>query len=70
MYRTRKLGPAAMSVAKAEQTGDKAIRRFIVTSLSTAEPVARELYEELYCARGECENRIKEAQLDLFADRL
>jgi hypothetical protein len=28
------------------------------------------LYEELYCARGECENRIKEAQLDLFADRL
>ena len=31
---------------------------------------ARELYEEFYCARGECENRIKEAQLDLFADRL
>ena len=31
---------------------------------------ARTLYEQLYCARGECENRIKEAQLDLFADRL
>ncbi len=30
----------------------------------------RELYEELYCARGEMENRIKEAQLNLFADRL
>jgi hypothetical protein len=30
----------------------------------------RTLYEELYCARGECENRIKEAQLDLSADRL
>ena len=29
-----------------------------------------ELYEDFYCARGECENRIKEAQLDLFADRL
>ena len=41
-----------------------------MTSLSTAEWAARELYEELYCARGECENRIKEAQLDLFADRL
>jgi hypothetical protein len=31
---------------------------------------ARALYEDFYCARGECENRIKEAQLDLFADRL
>lgn len=31
---------------------------------------ARYLYEDVYCARGECENRIKEAQLDLFADRL
>jgi hypothetical protein len=57
-------------VAKAEQTGDKANPRFIVTSLSMQQWPARELYEELYCARGECENRIKEAQLDLFADRL
>jgi hypothetical protein len=31
---------------------------------------ARALYEDFYCACGECENRIKEAQLDLFADRL
>lgn len=57
-------------VGKAEHTGDKANPRFIVTSLSVSDLPARELYEELYCARGECENRIKEAQLDLFADRL
>ncbi len=57
-------------VAKAEQTGDKANPRFIVTSLSMQAWAARALYEQFYCARGECENRIKEAQLDLFADRL
>lgn len=57
-------------VAKAEHTGDKANPRFVVTSLSKAEWPARELYEDVYCARGEMENRIKEAQLDLFADRL
>src|SRR5450755_2362015 len=71
VYRTRKSwGRPRRVVAKAEQTGDKANPRFIVTSLSINEWPARELYEELYCARGECENRIKEAQLDLFADRL
>ena len=42
--------------------------RFIVTSLSE-EIEAQELYEEIYCARGDMENRIKEQQLDLFADR-
>lgn len=57
-------------IGKAEHTGDKANPRFIVTSLAKDAHPARELYEELYCARGECENRIKEAQLDLFADRL
>jgi hypothetical protein len=41
-----------------------------VTSLSKDAQAARELYEQLCCARGEMENRIKEAQLDLFADRL
>ncbi len=71
VYRTRKswCRPRRV-VAKAEQTGDKANPRFIVTSLSINEWAARALYENLYCARGECENRIKEAQLDLFADRL
>lgn len=71
VYRTRKSWRCARRVvAKAEQTGDKANPRFIVTSVSMQSWPARELYEDFYCARGECENRIKEAQLDLFADRL
>jgi len=71
VYRTRKSWCRARRVvAKAEQTGDKANPRFIVTSLSMQPWPARELYEDFYCARGECENRIKEAQLNLFADRL
>ena len=70
-YRTRRSwGRARRVVAKAEQTGDKANPRFIVTSLSVHDWPMRKLYEELYCARGEMENRIKEAQLNLFADRL
>lgn len=56
-------------VAKAEWLGDKANPRFVVTSLKTATHGARELYEDVYCARGDMENRIKECQLDLFADR-
>ena len=56
-------------VGKAEWTGGKANPRFIVTSLKAAEAAARHLYETIYCARGEMENRIKECQLDLFADR-
>ncbi len=43
--------------------------RFLVTSLSAQRHEARTLYEKRYCARGEMENRIKECQLDLFADR-
>jgi len=43
--------------------------RFVVTSLRGDQYQARALYEKLYCARGEMENRIKECQLDLFADR-
>ena len=56
-------------VGKAEWTGDKANPRFVVTSLRPEEARCRRLYETLYCARGEMENRIKECQLDLFADR-
>ena len=57
-------------VAKAEwMPGRGANPRFVVTSLSTAAIDRRELYETLYCARGDMENRIKECQLDLFADR-
>ena len=43
--------------------------RFVVTSLDAGEIDARTLYERVYCARGDMENRIKECQLDLFADR-
>jgi hypothetical protein len=56
-------------VAKAEWTRGEANPRFVVTSLSRAEAHARRLYEDVYCARGEMENRIKECQGDLFADR-
>jgi len=56
-------------VAKAEWTCGKANPRFVVTSLKPGEYDARALYEDIYCARGEMENRIKEQQLDLFADR-
>ena len=40
-----------------------------MTSLTAADGDGRKLYEQVYCARGEMENRIKECQLDLFADR-
>jgi Transposase DDE domain group 1 len=56
-------------IGKAEWTGGEANPRFVVTSLKRAEVGARHLYEAIYCARGEMENRIKECQLDLFADR-
>jgi hypothetical protein len=56
-------------VAKAEWTGGEANPRFVVTSLSRQQVEAKHLYEKVYCARGEMENRIKECQLDLFADR-
>jgi hypothetical protein len=56
-------------VGKAEVTGGEANPRFIVTSLKATEVGGRYLYETVYCARGEMENRIKECQLDLFADR-
>src|SRR6187551_1941994 len=56
-------------VAKAEWTQGEANPRFVVTSLKRIEAGARQLYEAIYCARGEMENRIKECQLDLYADR-
>ena len=56
-------------VAKAEWTKDEANPRFVVTSLTRAECKTRYLYEKVYCARGDMENRIKECQLDLYADR-
>ena len=56
-------------VAKAEQIEGKQNPRFVVTSLDRKRYAARRLYEQIYCARGEMENRIKE-QLSLFADRM
>jgi hypothetical protein len=56
-------------IAKAEWSQGEANPRFVVTSLKPDAWPARALYEELYCARGDMENRIKECQLDLFADR-
>src|SRR5882724_10785814 len=56
-------------VAKAEWTQGEANPRFVVTSLKRSEAGARQLYEDIYCARGDMENRIKECQLDLYADR-
>jgi hypothetical protein len=56
-------------IGKAEWTQGEANPRFIVTPLAAKERDGRSLYETIYCARGEMENRIKECQLDLFADR-
>jgi hypothetical protein len=69
-YRTRdSWNRARRVVAKAEHLAKGANPRFIVTSLATSAIDGRSLYEDVYCARGEMENRIKEQQLDLFADR-
>ena len=56
-------------IAKAESTKGEPNPRFIVTSLKKTECKAKHLYEKIYCARGDMENRIKECQADLFADR-
>jgi hypothetical protein len=69
-YRTRKTWSRSRRViGKAEHLDKGANPRFVVTSLAAREFEKRYLYEELYCARGEMENRIKEQQLDLFGDR-
>jgi hypothetical protein len=57
-------------VGKAEWTEGAANPRFIVTSLDAEVIDARALYEDVYCKRGEMENRIKETQSDLFGDRM
>ena len=53
-------------IAKIEHTDKGSNPRYVVTNLSGD---SQQLYDKLYCARGEMENRIKEQQLDLFADR-
>ena len=73
-YRTKKTKKGGWDrerrvAAKAEHIDGKENPRFVVTSLKSEECKARALYEELYCARGDMENRIKE-QFSLFADRV
>ena len=69
LYQTRKSWRQPRRViAKAEYLEKGANPRFVVTSLAAQERPAQSLYEELYCARGDMENRIKE-QMMLFADR-
>ena len=70
VYRTRKSWSRQRRVVgKAEHLAKGANPRFLVTTLSSEQWSAQVLYEKLYCARGEMENRIKEQQLCLFADR-
>lgn len=66
IYAARSWNRERRVIARLEHGAQGADARFIVTSLSGD---ASELYERLYCARGEAENRIKEAQLDLFGRR-
>src|SRR4030067_793453 len=69
LYQTRESWSRARRViAKAEQLEKGSNPRFVVTSRKAEEGLARALYEDLYGARGEMENRIKE-QLMLFSDR-
>jgi hypothetical protein len=69
-YRTKKSWSQARRViAKAEQIEGKENPRYLVTSLGAQDWPAQKLYEQLYCARGEMENRVKQ-QLSLFADRM
>jgi hypothetical protein len=69
-YRTRESWARRRRViGKAEYLKKGPNPRFIVTSLKPSAVNGRVLYERLYCARGDMENRIKECQLDLFADR-
>jgi hypothetical protein len=69
-YRTRTSWSCERRVVgKAEYLAKGENPRFIVTSIASEEKDARTLYEDFYCARGDMENRIKEQQLGLFADR-
>jgi hypothetical protein len=73
-YRTKKTKKGGWDrerrvAAKAEHIDGKENPRFVVTSLKSEEWKAKALYEDLYCARGDMENRIKE-QFSLFADRV
>ena len=65
-YGAKKWKKERKVIAKAEHNFNGPNLRFIVTNLAGS---GKELYENIYCARGNMENRIKEQQLHLFADR-
>lgn len=65
-YKARSWKRASRLITKAEHNGVGRNRRFVITSLTGN---AQALYDEIYCARGDMENRIKDQQLDLYADR-
>ena len=70
-YRTKRSWSRSRRViAKAEHLEKGSNPRFVVTSIPAERFDAKTLYEQEYCARGEMENRIKEQQLYLFADRV
>jgi hypothetical protein len=68
-YRAKKWHAPRWVIGKAEWTQGEANPRFLITNLSPLEFEAQELYEKEYCGRGNMELRIKEQQLDMFADR-
>ncbi len=65
-YEARSWDRPRRVIARLEHDARGANPRFVVTSLQGD---AQALYEQLYCARGEAENRIKQAQIDLFGRR-
>ncbi len=65
-YGARSWDRARRVIAKIEYSSQGVNPRYVVTNL---EGDARQLYDKLYCARGDMENRIKESQLDMFGDR-
>jgi hypothetical protein len=68
-YRAKSWHAPRWVIGKAEWTQSEANPRFIITNKNPVEFVAKDLYEKDYCGRGNMENRIKEQQLDMFADR-
>ena len=65
-YAARSWDGARRVIAKIEHSQHGVNPRYVVTNL---EGDAKQLYDKLYCARGDMENRIKENQLDMFGDR-
>ena len=65
-YGARSWDHSRRVIAKIEHSSHGANPRYVVTNL---EGDAKHLYDKIYCARGDMENRIKESQLDMFADR-